>query len=480
MSTTNEIVEVTNILKKAKADFTLLHCNSTYPAPFFDIELNFLKKLKMIHPKVGYSGHERGISVCLAAIALGVSVIERHITLDKNLEGPDHQASLLPAELKNLVEMISEVEMALGPINIQERKLSQGSLLNKENLGKSIVAAKKLLSGTKLQRSDLKIMGPGSGMPPNKLKALIGKKINTDLEKDSFIFDTHFLLPEIKTETGNLSKNWGVPVRPHDVLDFHAHFDAPVYEFHISYKDLERNSLPTDLGKLAGKKFLVHAPELFSESMLLDLCSDNKSKRNISIANLQSVCDYCQYLSEIVSADYKIKVIANLGGFSTHSFLKEEEKPRLYDLIKDGLDSLFQPSSEIIPQNMAPFPWHFGGQRYQNIFMIPEEIYDYCTKNNMKICLDTSHLSMYCTYSKRSFQDCLETLLPVTAHFHIGDAKGLNGEGVEIGTGDIDFKNVIRLIKENQTYIVETWQGHKNNGAGFKKELSYLNGVIKK
>ena len=211
---------------------------------------------------------------------------------------------------------------------------------------------------------------------------------------------------------------------------------------------------------------------------MFDLCSDSESKRKKSIENLQQVCDYCQNLSEILDANYKIKIIANLGGFSVHSFVDNAQKPKLYSLIEEGLASLNQPYSEVIPQNMAPFPWHFGGQRYQNIFMIPEEIVEYCNKNNVKICLDTSHLSMYCSFANRSFRDCLKMLLPVTAHFHLGDAKGLNGEGVKIGTGDINFENVLSSITDKQTYIVETWQGHKNNGAGFKEELSYLNGVI--
>ena len=106
-------------------------------------------------------------------------------------------------------------------------------------------------------------MSPGSGMSPDKLKTIIGKKINVNLEKESFIYDEHFLNSEVRIETTKLPKNLGVPVRPHDVLDFHQNFKAPVYEFHISYKDLERKDLPFGLEKLKGRKFLVHAPELF-------------------------------------------------------------------------------------------------------------------------------------------------------------------------------------------------------------------------
>jgi sialic acid synthase SpsE/endonuclease IV len=480
MSTTNEIKKLAEYLNHKSTDFTLLHCNSTYPAPFFDIELNFLKTLKNIHNKVGYSGHERGIAVSVAAVALGASVIERHVTLDKNLEGPDHHASLLPCELNDLSKMIEQVELSLGSDIILERKLSQGAILNKENLGKSIVAANFLPKGKILRHQDIKIVSPGSGLSPDNLDFLINKKILTDVEPDSFILKSHVLKNKniFSTPNLNLKLNWGVPVRPHDILKFHKIFDAPVYEFHISYNDLVRNKLPNGMNDFHNKTFLVHAPELFANSKLLDLCSPNIETRNESIRNLQSVCDYCIQLQECLEIDQKIKVIANVGGFSTHSFLKSKEKVSMYSQVQESIESLYQPSSEIIPQNMAPFPWHFGGQRYQNIFMVPEEIMRYCTDNNSQICLDTSHLAMYCHFSERNFKDCFDMVLPFASHLHIGDALGLNGEGVELGSSDIDFKKILNSLSSKQTFIVETWQGHKNIGSGFKRELTYLDGII--
>ena len=92
----------------------LLHCQSTYPAALHNIHLRFMETLKDIHPAVGYSGHERGIAVSIGAVALGAVVIERHITLDREMEGPDHAASLEPEEFKALVAGIREVEAARG------------------------------------------------------------------------------------------------------------------------------------------------------------------------------------------------------------------------------------------------------------------------------------------------------------------------------------------------------------------------------
>ena len=121
MSSSQEIEFTVNFLNERNAEFALLHCNSTYPAPFHDINLNWLKKLRDIHPLIGYSGHERGSAITLAAVGLGAKIVERHFTFDRNMEGPDHAASLEPDEFKLLIDGIREVEEALGDGNRTRR-----------------------------------------------------------------------------------------------------------------------------------------------------------------------------------------------------------------------------------------------------------------------------------------------------------------------------------------------------------------------
>jgi sialic acid synthase SpsE len=128
MSRHEEIQTTVNFLNQRKAKFVLLHCNSTYPAPLHDIQLRWMEKLRLIHPLVGYSGHERGIAVSLASVPFGACVIERHFTLDRTSEGPDHAASLDRVEFKRLIEGVREIEQALG--DGQERKISQGEMIN--------------------------------------------------------------------------------------------------------------------------------------------------------------------------------------------------------------------------------------------------------------------------------------------------------------------------------------------------------------
>src|SRR6201997_212913 len=189
MSTTEEIKAAAKFLDDRAAPYVLLHCQSTYPAALHNIHLRFMETLKKIHPLVGYSGHERGIAVSIGAVALGAVVIERHITLDREMEGPDHAASLEPEEFKALVSGIREVEAARGE-KLAERALSQGELINRENLAKSLVAARDITAGPVISDADVAVKSPGQGLPPVKMPALIGKKIGRAMKTDDYFFQS--------------------------------------------------------------------------------------------------------------------------------------------------------------------------------------------------------------------------------------------------------------------------------------------------
>ena len=153
------------------------------------------------------------------------------------------------------------------------------------------------------------------------------------------------------------------------------------------------------------------------------------------------------------------------------------EKLKAYDTFQKSLDLLDLDGVELIPQNMAPFPWHFGGQRYQNLFVHPEEILEYCKKYNLRICLDISHTSMMCNQFNYDLYEVIDSLAPITAHLHIGDAYGVNGEGLQIGEGNIDFIQLKKILHNKcptASFIPEIWQGHKDNGSAFWFALNEL------
>lgn len=478
MSSESEIKTTIKFLNSFNADYALLHCNSTYPAPFKDINLRYLENLKLNHVPVGYSGHERGIAVTLAAVALGAKIIERHITLDKNMEGPDHTASLEYEEFKQLIIGIRQIESALGTKS--ERLISQGELINRENLSKCIYASVDINKDEIFKREMFDVRSPGQGLSPQYMHNLIGKKVLKNIKKDKPIFKSDYILSSEAKSSYSFNRPWAIPVRYHDINTMLDISKPDQIEFHMSYDDLNIDPKKYLRSKYECE-FLVHAPELFENDHLLDLCSEDKKYRNLSIDNLQKVIDVTINLKKYFVSTDNIRIIVNCGGFSKDDFLPIESRGKLYETLKDSLSKLNVNGIEIIPQNMAPYPWHFGGQRYQNLFIDPNEILSFCNDNGIRICHDISHSHLACNKFNWDHVEYIKNLASVTAHFHIADGKGVDGEGLQIGEGTVDFDRVFKVIDMHipkVSFIPEVWQGHKNNGEGFWYSLDKIEGQI--
>ena len=186
MSTMQEIEDAVNIFKKyGTNDITILHCTTQYPTLFEDVNLNAMLSIKeKFGYDVGYSDHTKGIEVPIAAVALGATVIEKHFTLDNNMIGPDHKASLQPDELKKMVESIRNIELSLG----DGRKVVANS--EKENMSiarKSIVAKKSIRKGQLLSEENITVKRPGDGISPMKWFDVLGTVAIRDFEEDELI-----------------------------------------------------------------------------------------------------------------------------------------------------------------------------------------------------------------------------------------------------------------------------------------------------
>ena len=186
MSTMQEIEDAVNIFKKyGTTDITILHCTTQYPTLFEDVNLNAMLSIKeKFGYDVGYSDHTKGIEVPIAAVALGATVIEKHFTLDNNMIGPDHKASLQPDELKKMVESIRNIELSLG----DGRKVVANS--EKENMSiarKSIVAKKSIRKGQLLSEENITVKRPGDGISPMKWFDILGTVAIRDFEEDELI-----------------------------------------------------------------------------------------------------------------------------------------------------------------------------------------------------------------------------------------------------------------------------------------------------
>lgn len=186
MCTLGEVEDAVNVLRDSGAnDITLLHCVTEYPAPFDEINLRAIHTMQTAFGlPVGYSDHTPGIEIPIAAAALGAVVIEKHFTLDRNLPGPDHAASLEPAELKQMIDAIRHVEAALGS---GMKAPAKCEIPNMSVARKSVVAARSLTAGHKLQADDLAIKRPGNGIQPRQLGDLAGRTLGCDVQKDELL-----------------------------------------------------------------------------------------------------------------------------------------------------------------------------------------------------------------------------------------------------------------------------------------------------
>ncbi len=189
MSDLGEIEKALTVLTGAGTklkNITVLHCNTEYPTPMKDVNLKAMQTIKYAFPGicVGYSDHTEGIDVPIAAVALGAELIEKHFTLDKNMPGPDHKASLNPDELATMVKAIRNIEKALGT---GIKKISSSELKNKPIARKSIVAARNIQKGALFTKENLTVKRPGTGISPMRWDEVIGQRASKDYKQDDLI-----------------------------------------------------------------------------------------------------------------------------------------------------------------------------------------------------------------------------------------------------------------------------------------------------
>ena len=186
MSDIQEIKEAVKVLEtNGTTEIVLLHCNTQYPTPYEDVNLSAMSTIaKETGKEVGYSDHTQGIDVPIAAVAMGATVIEKHFTLDKTMDGPDHKASLEPDELKQMVNAIRHVEKAVGN-GIKEPTASEKGNIN--IVRKSIVAACRISKGDILSEDNLTTKRPGNGISPFRWHEIIGLKAIRDFAEDELI-----------------------------------------------------------------------------------------------------------------------------------------------------------------------------------------------------------------------------------------------------------------------------------------------------
>jgi N-acetylneuraminate synthase len=471
MSEEKEIDRTVDFLQERDATFALLHCRSTYPAPYHNLNLEFMRELQERYDvPVGYSGHERGIAVSSAAVAMGADVLERHFTLSRDMEGPDHSASLEPRGLKKLVRDIRNIEESQGT---NRRYITRGEYNNRVSLGKSLATTRSMDQGETIERNDVTAKSPAKGISPQELYTVVGKRVQRSLGADEFLqWDVIEDIEEESYET-NLP-NWGIVVRFSDIED-HDWGNPDVYEFRINGADLKQDF---DLGTYE-KGLGIHAPEQKGHT-IVDLSARDDSRRKEAVDIIQRVIDLVRTEVKPAFPTEEPPIVIHPGGI-TENHMDLDAVPEMNAALEESMAALDDSGVQLLLENMPPLPWIYGGQQYHNNFMAAEEIAEFCERTGWKICYDTSHAKLWCNYSGVDLYDHARTLKPYTEYLHVADAIGIDGEGIQIGDGEIDFENLLTLYDDfDGPIITEIWRGHEREGRGFKLAAKRLANMMPK
>lgn len=463
-----DITKCAEIYKIDNIRYAFLLAQSTYPAPYETLNLDYIKRLKELTPIVGYSGHERGTFIPIAAAAMGCQIIEKHITFNKNAKGPDHKASMLPQEWKEMVYQLRMLEKARGAT----KHVNQAEIQNKEAFAKSAVALRDLPVGHVLIKPDIIYKAPGKGIFAHEIHDFIGKVLKNPVKKEHYIDKSDFedTIKISEWEPFSFAKEWGVKCRFHD-YDAYKTLNSPCIEFHCSQSDLDVLFQP----EISKSALIVHAPEIVNRK-LVDICTKDDEIVRQSLEILQKTINKTMEIAKSFPTK-KPKLVMHLGGM----YLNVRDLVDTKLLIKRAIENFkklkYDPNLiDIIPENLPPRPWYLGGEWFQHGFMFSDDMKEFCNHFNLKMTYDICHASLFCNEFNIDLVEYTKDIMPIVGHVHISDAYGNNGEGVQIGEGNINFEPVLKEMEKFQfSWVSEIWSGHLHNGAGTYKCMRILN-----
>lgn len=273
----------------------------------------------------------------------------------------------------------------------------------------------------------------------------------------------------------------GIKVRFHDINDM-LELNPDVFEFHFSDKDLDTEHV---FVSKFDQELVVHAPEYYDKK-LIDLCSDDSQSlqhtRKKSVELIQRVINKTEKISKHFSG--KPMIVLHPGGMCLKRISDEEKIKELRGNLKKSLSELDKKNIVLLIENMPPYPWFFGGQWHCHVLLDADEIKKFCEETNYPFCFDLSHAQLYCKKEKKDLIEYTKITKPFIKHIHIADADGVDGEGLQIDEGEIDFSKVITHLREFEmddsiTMIPEIWRGHEKNGEGFKIAFKRLEKYLK-
>ena len=476
-----DIKRVSEWAEKYFVKVVFLHTNSTYPTPFSDVKLGMMKDLEKLSTtnKFGYSGHERGYHIPIAAISLGASFIEKHFTFDKSLDGNDHKVSLLPNEYSSMVSFGRDVSIAIsGEHDLKNKEISQGEALNQISLSKGVYLAVSKSKGSLISRSDVVLKSPCVGITPGEFEAYHKLPVVCDIPQGEPLACTHFISSQSFRQNSKFG-SYGFPCRVRDINELNQEFSPAFLEYHLFSTDLEVK--PANHKNIfKGKNFCFHAPEQFDDGFVLDLLSDDEAVNARSFQELDKIVAWVLEVIEYSQQDMQPKLITNVGGATSDGIFNIDKRKCFEKLCTIDM-KLKNLGIDFRPQTMPPFPWHFGGQGFHNLFVDLTDLQKSQEYSELKFCLDVSHSWLSCRHLGVDFYSEVEKIKQYIDYVHLADAKHPGEEGIQLGTGEMNISkiyDILELRNGTRMWIPEIWKGHMENFTGFKKAMLYIESEV--
>ncbi len=464
--------EVTKALERLpESGWTPMHCISNYPVTIENARLGYISYLQnKWGVDIGYSSHDDDWEVCLLAIQLGVIVIERHITLDCDADGLDHSSSSTPNHFEKMSRFASAMNILLA--GNSPRVANQGELLNKQNLGRSYYAIDYFREGHSLSLSDLEYRSPHTGLDKTNIEKYIEKPIQESITKGQVISKGIFKKnTPLSSKVIDLAKEMqlALPVRLHDYKKMEKLFPIGSFEFHLSFDEVLSEIDFSNIN--SNNNYSVHLPDYINPTKLMDPFSMDTSQKEESLVLLERTARFSEKLQDMTGV--KIPIV---GSFS----VVHHDREHFFDSYASLLNGYLKRGVEIVPQWLPPIAWYFGGSIGLSVMNEVEDI-KYLKQHSLGVCMDICHLILGRNYFDFSTDTIISELESQIKHIHVADAIGIDGEGLAIGDGDTEN---IALIKKFLNYdclkVIEVWQGHLDNGSGFRDEIIKLTKIYEK
>lgn len=463
--------EIDQAFSELKSDnWVALHCVSNYPVSLTNARLGYLDHMKTKWSRpFGYSSHDENWEVCLIAMSMGATIIERHITLDKTAEGLDHTTSSTLDEFIKITAFAESMQLLMSG-NIP-RVPNQGEMLNLQNLGRSFYTKHAIKTGDVVRDEDLILRSPRVGLGRIEISKHLGKPAIKDLEPGEVINGSTFIKPSLASESALAfarEKKISIPVRLHDFKRFESKFPIGAYEFHLSFgevlSDLNQQSYSS------ANRYSIHLPDYISSTALMDPFSSDENQAIQSYNILNRTVNFAKKLQDSTGTEVPI-----VGSFS----LVHEGLDQFYEQHSALLNKFRDQGVSILPQWLPPIAWYFGGSVKLNVMNELKDI-SYIKKYQLPICMDICHLCMGDSLWNFNASEVVKELSPYIKHIHIADAQGIDGEGLHFGEGD--KKNMLALRNSFEIdcmKVIEVWQGHLDDGAGFSKAIASIEKLFK-